>query len=111
MSQALFTAEELDRFAKHSERVKRIAIAQSKPKSNQGNFHQRGYIYGDMRCCRCMKWLNENDPQEAAEIWYGKSMHRYHKRCPVYSPYTATLISCPKFHGTRKRIVDSAKRY
>jgi hypothetical protein len=110
---SLFSPEELARFAKHDSTIAKrsSAAALTKPKNVCTNSHQRGYVFGDLRCCRCLKWLNENIPEEKVEIRYGKGKHRYHDKCPIYSPYTATLIANPKFHGTRRKLVNNAKRY
>lgn len=75
--------------------------------------HRRGYEYGDMRCTNCQKWIDPDDPIESIEIFINKAGRRQHDRrfCPVNSPYVATLVRSPKFHGTRRKIVNTAPRY
>ena len=113
--QDIFTPEELQRFKRFKEKISRMMLSHKGPL--QSNFHTRGYDKGDLRCIRCRKWLNPNDPQEAKEIQYGKGGKRHHFRCPVWASYPATLsmVSRQKSrlmeNGRRGRSNETAKRY
>jgi len=80
---------------------------------NPEHLHRRGYDKGDMSCTHCKKWLNPDKPEEAKEIKIAKNGLRMHirKYCPVYSPYTATLVMFAKFRPSRSKRVAEAKRY
>jgi hypothetical protein len=85
-------------------------------RSNYGAFlHQRGYDKGDIRCSRCLKWINPNDWQEAREIEItpsGRRVHGYrYCRSPSSKGGSTNFSTVPKYSGGRRRMVDSAKRY
>ena len=60
-TQNLFSQEELERFAKHNAKVARqshgayVRYQVTDKKGQPTNSHQRGYVYGDYRCCCCLK--------------------------------------------------------
>ncbi len=65
----------------------------------------------------CKKWLNPNNPEELAEIQFGKGNIKLHKRncCPVNSSYTARLIMSSHHHQPlrlqSKERIDKYARY
>lgn len=75
------------------------------------HLHRRAYMYGDIRCTNCKLWVDPDNPIEAKVIAYGKNGKRRHKNCPVRSSYVAAFVMFPKFHGTRKRRLETVKRY
>lgn len=77
--------------------------------------HQRGYHKGDIRCTRCDKWLNPNDPEEAKEIKWTPGHKRIHisKYCKYFGNGfgCAVFSTVPRTSPNRKRHVDEAHRY
>jgi len=88
------------------------------PNSNQAFWmHQRGYHKGDIRCCRCNKWIDpvgDRFPREFKEIKImpsGKRMHdpRY---CLYGSGYGIAAFATVSRHSpNRRKRVDDSKRY
>lgn len=102
--------------AKRREWVLGDRVQKRNPGSNRGFWlHQRGYHLGDIRCCKCDKWINPSNPEEAKEIVLspaGRQLH--HKRyCdnPAGNGGSSNFSRVPKHSGGRRRSIDDAKRY
>jgi hypothetical protein len=85
-------------------------------RSNYGAFlHQRGYDKGDIRCSRCLKWINLGNWREAREVDVYPSGRRVHspKYCmwPGAKGGSTNFSTVPKHAGGRRRMLDVAKRY
>jgi len=76
--------------------------------------HQRGYHKGDIRCTRCDKWINPENPFEAIEIRVterGKMLHdsRY---CKYGSGFgVAAFSTVARSSKSRKSLLDETVRY
>jgi len=82
--------------------------------SNHGFFlHQRGYHVGDIKCVKCDKWLNENNPREAREIKIGPTGKRTHdpRYCDSNGMYAAAFSTVPRYAIGRRKRMDELKRY
>lgn len=75
--------------------------------------HHRSYLQGYIRCVNCKKWIDPNNPEEAKEILIVGGGRRQHHplRCPVNSEDPAVFATVPRFHGTRRRRLETIKRY
>jgi hypothetical protein len=103
----IFSPKQLQRFQKHKRMVKKMQLHHVVP----GNLHVRGYDKGDLRCVRCLKWIDVTGlryPEESKLIWYGKRGKRHHFRCPVYATYPATLAMVSR---QKRRVVNGSLTY
>lgn len=76
--------------------------------------HLRGYHKGDIRCCKCDKWINPENPFEAIEIKITPAGKRLHdpRYCGTYRAFgIAAFSTVPRTSPCRKRRVDEAFRY